>query len=483
MSAAVLWIFIPAFLGLAAIFARRLGPVLYLILAGVSLLLTWLAWQIPIDLAVDAGSTSFKIVSSFSILGRSLALTDLQRPLIAFVYLANALWLLGAYLASPGSLFAGISQISVALFMAALSVDPFLYAAIFIALIVLASVLMLASPGKPINRGLVRYVSMQLFGIPFILFVGWMLAGIEASPGSSDLVLRAGTMLVLGFAFLLAIFPFHSWLPMLAQEAHPYPFAFLVFFLPFASSLFALAFFERYAWIRDNPNLDTNLILIGSVITLIGGVWAFIQSDVRRQMGYLVVFQTGTWLAAIGLYSREGLSVFFALAWAHLFAMILWAIAISGLSLANNGNLTLAELSRITHRHPILVFSLLLSLASFGALPLSFSFFPRLELVRSVFEISKLSLAVLLAGTLFVVLTFLKNLHILAAPLLFKGWRKEDESLLGKARDALVPDRENSLALIFLGIVALIFIVFAFFPSAVFAEIPALSFPFPQLAP
>ena len=102
---------------------------------------------------------------------------------------------------------------------------------------------MLARPGEQVKTGLLRYLNFQLMGVPFILFVGWMLAGVEASPGNSDLVVRAGVMLIMGFILLLAVFPFHSWLPMLGEEGHPFPFAFLVFLLPFGVSIFALGFF------------------------------------------------------------------------------------------------------------------------------------------------------------------------------------------------------------------------------------------------
>ena len=481
MSAALIWVFIPGLLGLLALLARRLGPYLNLALAVASLVLAWIAWQFPIDQALEAGASAFKINASFSVLGRSLTITDAQRPLIVFVFLANTLWLLGAFLALPGRMFPGVSQISIAFFVAAISVEPFLYAAIFIAFIVLASVTMLVEPGQSVPRGLLRYLVFQLLGIPFILFVGWMLAGVEASPGNSLLVLRAGILLVLGFAFLLAVFPFHSWLPMLARASHPYPFAFLAFLLPFASSLLGLAFFERFAWIRDSANLDQSLMLIGAAIAAIGAAWALIQTDMRRQMGYLIVFQTGLWLAAIGLYAQVGLTAFLGLALAHLIAMLLWSIAISGLRLANHGDLNLSALSRISQRHPILLLSYLLSIAAFAALPLSLSFFPRLELIAAIAQHSSAALLPLILAHFLVLLLFLRSLYLLANPLLDKSRGQGEESLLGRAPDPLIPDRENGLAMIYLVLLLLLSLLFALFPAAVFERISQLAAIFPQI--
>jgi hypothetical protein len=479
MNAAVIWIIFPGLLGLIALVGRKIGPSINLILAGFSLILAWIAWQFPIDQAFDVASTALKINSSFSILGRSLTIADIQRPLIVFVFVANAMWLFGAYLSLPGSLFPGISQIGIAFFVAAISVQPFLYAAIFIAFIVLVSIPLLSDPGQDLGDGLPRFLIFQLLGVPFILFVGWILAGVEASPGNSELVIRAGIGLILGFSFLLALFPFHSWLPKLAQQSHPYSFAFLAFFLPFASLLLALTFFERFAWIRDFQNLDQSLILLGGIVSAIGALFALVQQDIRRQAGYLIVFQTGIWIAAIGLYVHAGLLIFFTLAWVHLIAMIIWSTSVSGLRLANHGDTNIHALSRISLRHPILLLSYFLSLAAFAGLPFSLSFFPRILFISNVGLYSESALAPILLGQFFVILLFIRNFHILLAPFLDKKRGKGEESLLGPVEDPLELDSENPLALIYLGFLITLIVIFGFFPALALKGVSALITVFP----
>ena len=58
-------------------------------------------------------------------------------------------------------------------------------------------------------------VGALFLAMPFILFAGWLLAGVESSPGDIELVVQSATLLALGFSFLLAVFPLYSWIPLL----------------------------------------------------------------------------------------------------------------------------------------------------------------------------------------------------------------------------------------------------------------------------
>ena len=482
MSAPIIWIAFPVFLGVISLALRKTGPLLPLLVAGISLVLAWAAWQLHFDQAIVIGSSALKITSVFSILGRSLTLENTDRPLLILLFLGNAIWLAGSFLARPGELFTGVSQIALGLFVAALSVDPFLYAAIFLALIVLTSVPMLAKPGEKIQSGLLRYLNFQLMGMPFILFVGWMLAGVEASPGNSDLVFRAGIMLALGFALLLAVFPFHSWLPMLAEEVHPFSYAFLVFLLPFGVSIFALGFFERFAWIREIAELNQILLILGALIATLGGIWAAIQNNLGRQLGFIMVYEIGLILVAIGIDGAASIQTLFALTIARLFSLFIWAISVSGLREASRGSLNVSDISRIVKRHPILLLGLLISLASFAGLPLSASFFPKFTLSMISASASSQVLIGILVGQLGIALAMLRTLMNLAAPLLSNSGISSGDTLLGKIEDPLIEDKENPLTWLFLGFFTLVSFILALSPHFLYGDLQSFLQIFPQLS-
>jgi formate hydrogenlyase subunit 3/multisubunit Na+/H+ antiporter MnhD subunit len=125
-----------------------------------------------------------------------------------------------------------------ALLVGALAVEPFLYAALFIETAVLISVPLLSAPGRKPGKGLIRFLIFQTLGMPFILFSSWLLAGIEANPGDLGLVQQAAILIGLGFSFLLAVFPFYSWIPLLTEESTPYTVGFILWMFPTVTIFF-----------------------------------------------------------------------------------------------------------------------------------------------------------------------------------------------------------------------------------------------------
>lgn len=483
MSAAFLWIFLPALWGLTALILRRSGAALTLFSAALSFLLTWVAWQVPIDTSLELGFLSTRIASSFTLFGRALVFTDVERPILVLVFLANGLWLLGAYMARPTTIFTGASQVFVALLVAALAVEPFLYAALLIAIAILLSVPMLAPPGTSAGPGLLRYLVLQLFGVPFILFVGWLLTGVEASPSNLSLVLRAGILVGLGFAFLQAIFPFHSWIPMLAEESHPYVFGFLLFFLPATVSLFGLAFIDRYAWLRDTQLVYQMLLAVGAVVCLFGGLRAAAEDSLDRQMGYAFVAEIGATLLAFGLGGSQSVSLILALIFSRLFTPLLWSIALAGLWQAASGSLQLSDLSRIVRRHPVLLAGVLVGLYSMAGLPLSAGFAPKISLLLAIWERNPWVAFVALVGMIGLLIAFLRVLYTLLPFAISEELVAKESALLGSTADPMLPDQENPFTWLYLVLGGTIVLVMALFPQVIFGDLGSFTRIFPQILP
>ena len=190
--------------------------------------------------------------------------------------------------------------------IASIAVEPFLYAALFIEMAVLLSIPMLTSIHKPPGKGVVRFLIYQTLAMPFILLAGWLLAGVEASPGDLALAAQSASMLGLGFAFLLAIFPLYNWIPMLAEEASPFAIGFLLWILPTTTLFFGMGFLDRYSWLRSSPQLAVALQSAGLLMVVTGGIWAAFQRHLGRIMAYGSVVETGLSLIALSLDSRVG---------------------------------------------------------------------------------------------------------------------------------------------------------------------------------
>ncbi|MCW5874008.1 MAG: hypothetical protein KIS88_05115 [Anaerolineales bacterium] len=410
MSSAFLWILLPIAVGAALLLYRRKDDTPLYLALGLSFILTWIAWQFPIDVVLQLGSISVEIAPTFTFLGRNFTLAEGQRMLLTFIYFAQTLWLLGAFLTRPGQLFPGLSLIAVGLFMAALAVQPFLYAALFLAAAFLVWVPLLVPPGTQPGRGMQRGLIFILFSVPCILFTGWLLTGVEGSPGNVTLVLRAGLLMALGFGFVLALFPFHSWVPMLAQETQPYVLGFLTFFLHSVSLIFLLSFVERYVWLRDNPAVFQLLLAMGSLGVFLGGVWASQQRHLGRLMAFAGMVATGGLLQAIGLGGAAGLQTFFAL-WL-LQAWVLWALAACLAVLYRRvPSLQLEQLGPALQRHPLLAATAVAALLALAGLPLLGPFAAHLAIWHGLGQQSVGLLMLSLLGSLGLLTGGLRLLH------------------------------------------------------------------------
>lgn len=481
MSSTLLWVLVPLAVALSLLFYRRADNLrLYLALT-VSLFLTWVAWQIPIDTVLQLGPISIEIFPNLILLGRNFTLANADRPLLTFIYFAETLWLLGALLARPRLLFAPLSLAAVALFVAALSVEPFLYAALIIAAVVLLLIPLLVPPGRVAGRGLQRFLKFQFFAVPCILFTGWLLTGVEASPGNLDLVLRAGLLLALGFSFLLGLFPFHSWIPMLAEEINPYIFGFLIFFLPSIAAIFSLGFFDRYIWLRENDLVYLLISQAGTLGVLLGGLWAARERHLGRIFAFAAMVGIGSLLQAIGLRAAQGVQTFFALLVGSIWALWLCALAL-GLFWREGQSLRLDKLQKTFRTHPLLTIGLLAGLFSVIGLPFVGPFVAHLAVWKGLAYFSPLTLIVSLIGSLGLLSAALRVLRTWFAEQPSAQEAELPKDILGRPIQP-VHDFASPYTWVLVSLSTLALLIIGLIPQVLQSTLIGLAGRFPQLYP
>jgi NADH-quinone oxidoreductase subunit N len=417
VNAPLLWIVFPGLAAAALLFLRRWEKLTAALGTALALLLALLAWRLPIDQTIILGPLSFKVASVLPILGRRFEIGDLERPELILIYASAAFWFAGSVFARATWNFVPVGLAMAALFVAAISVQPFLYAALLIEMAVLVSVPLLSPPGRAVSRGVTRYLIFQSLGMPFILFTGWLLAGVEASPGDSAFVVHVAVLMGLGLAFLLAVFPFHDWIPMLAEESHPYVAAFVFFMLPLVVLLFGLGLLDRYAWLRTAPALYTALRLAGGLLALTGGVWAAFQHNLGRIMGYAVLVEIGLSILALspGYDDAGGLPLlgsFFSLLLPRGLALALWALALTVIQSQAKG-LRFRHVQGIAMRMPVAAGALLVAHFSLAGFPILAGFPARLALWDGLARSSPLAAVTALLGAAGLFVAGLRTLAVL----------------------------------------------------------------------
>ena len=180
MNAPTLWIVVPILLGTLLLFINN-ERALSIIGGTLAVTLALVAQFVPIELAMKVGSFSLKIDSSLTVLGRVLAIKPSEGPLLALIYGAAALWFFGAEASKTATRIVPLGFMIIALMVASIAVQPFLYAALFIEMAILLAIPLLTSIYAPPSRGVVRFLIYQTLAMPFILLAGWMLAGVAGA--------------------------------------------------------------------------------------------------------------------------------------------------------------------------------------------------------------------------------------------------------------------------------------------------------------
>lgn len=378
MSAPLLWIIIPAGAGALALLAKH-QRLLSLTGGSLALLLALIALIIPVDEALQIGTFSLKISPSIELLGRRLILIPADGPLLAIFYGLIAMWLFGGEVTGTAHRLTPFGLMVTALLVASIAVEPFLYAAILIEMAILLAVPLLLPLNQTPGPGLIRFLIYQTLGMPFILFAGWLLAGVEASPGDLELAIQSATILGLGFAFLLAIFPLYTWLPMLAEEAPPYILGFLFWIIPTSTIVFGMGFLDRYSWLRTSEQLSQIMTLAGLLMVVTGGLWSAFQRHLVRQMAYAVITETGFNLLAFSLPPDRAVETVFLLIIPRSLALLIWAMSLTHMN-EHVKPLRFSVVQGLAHLHPITAAGLIFAHLSVAGFPLLAGFPIRLAL-------------------------------------------------------------------------------------------------------
>jgi formate hydrogenlyase subunit 3/multisubunit Na+/H+ antiporter MnhD subunit len=420
MSAPILWIAIPFAAGFLTLFflRDRISP---LIAGTVTTILALVALIFPIDTALLLGSISIKISPSIQFFGRSFTLSTADGSLLAIIYGLAALWFFGTEASGAANRFVSLGLMIVALLTASVAVEPFLFAALLLEMAAMLVIPLLVPPYQKPGRGVVRFLIYQTLAMPFILFSGWMLAGVEASPGDINITLQAGTMLGLGFAFLLGIFPLYNWIPMLTEEAPPYVAGFLLWVLPAFTVIFALGFLDRYTWLRTSPQFSSAIQFGGIFMVASGGIFAALQKHLGRMMGYAAIVETGLLMLAMGLQSSEIVNVTFLMLIPRGLELAVWALALSIIK-RKVYSLQFSEVQGLARSYPIAVAAIILANLSMVGFPLLAGFPPRLALWQELAGQSITSSFWVFLGALGLLVGAVRTLAVFVMAEEYKPW-------------------------------------------------------------
>lgn len=463
MSAPVIWILIPMAVAVIAELVRSHDFVSRTLSTLVCALLAILAVGLPVGAVLQIGPLVLNLPATLEVLGRRFVLSSSDQPLLVLIYSLGAFWFLGAGPARTSARIYSYGLAMIALLVASLAVEPFLYSALLVEMAVLVSIPMLIEAEKQPRQGILRYLIFQTLGMPFILLAGWVLGSVEVSPAREMLLQQAVLLLGLGFAFWLAVFPFYSWMPLLADEATPYLAGFLFSLLPTVVLFLALDFLNGFTWLRGSEPLYNVLQLTGVIMVVTGGFAAAFQQDLTRLFGYAVISESGFALLAMSTHSLEGMQVFATAFLPRLLTLGLLAFALT--SFRNQGiPPRLSTLGGMMRQMPFASVALTMACFSFGGLPLLASFPVRQGLFEALASTDPLIALWALGGS---------------AGFLFTGFRLLFVLVSSEQTQSVA--QESRLQRLFLGGGALTMLAIGWFPATTLVGLLHLLRAFPNL--
>lgn len=429
MTAFIIWVIIPGFLAGVLYGLRRWQHAITLVGVIVTLLLAWLAWQFPIGESIPVrlwtGLPPARIQPEQVLFGSRFTLDNAIRPALALLYLSAAFWFGGAGAARAHRLFVPLGLIAVALICAALGAEAIPAEALLLGLAALLCIPIVSSPGEATRRGAARLLVTVVCGICLLLFAdAAMTAAPSPAAGGEGSIRNATTallLLALGFAMILAVTPFHTWMPMLGEETNPYAAAFIFFLLPVATSFLAFETLTRYSVAGASPVMFTVVRYAGALMAIVGGAGAALQRNLGRVLAFAAVVMLGMLLIALSLNDQAGrptelIGLFFAILAPMGLGLGVWGLALT--MLRNHfPDLSYRSVRGAAQRLPVAVTVLLLANFSMAGLPLLASFPVHLALWTMLAQRSHPTALLASLGAAGLGIAALRSLAVMARPL------------------------------------------------------------------
>jgi len=259
----------------------------------------------------------------------------------------------------------------------------------------------------PLRRYLEGEVYIQVeAGIKYLLFgviaTGFMLFGmsyIYGLTGSTNIaviaaripdivhepaLVIAAVMLMAGFFYKLAFFPFHFWVPDVYEGASNETAAFIAA----VPKIAAVALLVRLACLFNLRGETIGMILsICAVLSMFyGNLSALVQKDMKRMLAFSGIAHAGFVMLGVLTFKTIGYATAAYYIFGYALMMLACFLAICRFAKARGGNVAISDLTGLYHRSPLLAITLLISLFSLAGIPPFMGFTGKFMLLVGAFR-------------------------------------------------------------------------------------------------
>ncbi len=244
-----------------------------------------------------------------------------------------------------------------------------------------------------VASGIMLFGMSYLFGITGTTYLGELLARLQAI-GATPAVVAGLAMVLGGFFYKLAVFPFHFWVPDVYQGAANET----TTYIATVPKLGAVALLIRIAGlVTPDGGAVVNFMIVLSVCSMFyGNLAALVQTDIKRMLGFSGIAHAGYVILGLVTLKDAGFAAAFYYIVGYLVMSLACFLVVCAVS-RDGENVAISDLAGLYKRAPLLAFTLLVGMFALAGIPPFVGFMGKFFLLTNALQQGYLALVIIAA--------------------------------------------------------------------------------------
>jgi NADH-quinone oxidoreductase subunit N len=241
--------------------------------------------------------------------------------------------------------------------------------------------------------GVMLYGMSYLYGLTGTTYFNQLIPALTGMTGSLAAMV-ALAMVLCGFFFKLAVFPFHFWVPDVYQGASNETTAFIAS----VPKVAAVAMLIRVCAMASpqQGDLTTLLVVFSAASMFYGNLVALVQTDIKRMLGFSGIAHAGYVMLGFVVLKDTGYATALYYIAAYLMMNLAAFLVVCTVS-ADGENVRVSDMGGLHKRSPLLAFILAVSMFALAGLPPFAGFMGKFMLLTGAYKAGHVWLVILAA--------------------------------------------------------------------------------------
>ncbi len=246
-----------------------------------------------------------------------------------------------------------------------------------------------------VATGIMLYGMSFLYGLTGTTYFASLIPAVQGMMGNPTAVL-AIAMVMGGFFFKLAVFPFHFWVPDIYQgAANP-----TTSFIATVPKLGAVAILIRLTMLIspfEGGSMLTNMLMLLAICSMFcGNLSALVQKDIKRMLGFSGIAHAGFVLVGLLTLKPIGMATSLYYIIGYIFMNLACFLVICRVS-GKGENISVDDLNGLHKRAPLLALTLLVGMMALAGIPPFVGFMGKFMLLAGALKDGYVTLVILAA--------------------------------------------------------------------------------------